>query len=234
MLALAQCLPPSPSHTCLQAIAGAAVSPTHPPTLLAGIHSPSITVQAKAGAGSATLSMAYAADRFAEACLRAMSGEGGDVVECAYVASTLVTGLPFFASQLRLGPAGIAGGWVGGWVGGWGGWGLGGWVRRPPHRHPLRGCWTTWAAVFWQASTLQPQLSTQANNPCPCLHPPPACLPARPPVRLPARPPACRVPAAATPECAGAGELPGHAGTAAGQHPEGSGIHEQVKKPRVF
>ncbi|KAI3435570.1 hypothetical protein D9Q98_001635 [Chlorella vulgaris] len=64
-------------------------------------------VKAKAGAGSATLSMAYAAARFAEACLRAMSGEPG-VVECAYVASSVVKDLPFFASQLRLGPAGIA------------------------------------------------------------------------------------------------------------------------------
>jgi malate dehydrogenase len=40
----------------------------------------------QAGAGSATLSMAYAAARFADSCLRAMAGEGG-VVECAYVAS---------------------------------------------------------------------------------------------------------------------------------------------------
>lgn len=64
-------------------------------------------VKAKAGAGSATLSMAYAASRFVEACLRAMAGEVG-VVECAFVASSLVTDLPFFASQLRLGPGGIA------------------------------------------------------------------------------------------------------------------------------
>jgi malate dehydrogenase len=61
-------------------------------------------VQAKAGAGSATLSMAYAAARFAEACLRAMAGEGG-VVECAFVASAL-TSLPFFASRVRLGRGG--------------------------------------------------------------------------------------------------------------------------------
>jgi malate dehydrogenase len=62
-------------------------------------------VRAKAGAGSATLSMAYAAARFAEACLRALGGEAG-VVECAYVASAL-TELPFLASPLRLGPAGV-------------------------------------------------------------------------------------------------------------------------------
>jgi malate dehydrogenase len=62
-------------------------------------------VQAKAGAGSATLSMAYAAVRFAEACLRAMAGEAG-VVECAFVASSL-TSLPFFASRARLGRGGL-------------------------------------------------------------------------------------------------------------------------------
>jgi malate dehydrogenase len=62
-------------------------------------------VEAKAGAGSATLSMAWAAARFAEACLRAMGGESG-VVECSYVASTL-TSLPFFASQVRLGARGV-------------------------------------------------------------------------------------------------------------------------------
>jgi hypothetical protein len=41
--------------------------------------------QAKAGAGSATLSMAYAAARFADSCLRALAGEG-PVAETAYVA----------------------------------------------------------------------------------------------------------------------------------------------------
>ena len=62
-------------------------------------------VEAKAGAGSATLSMAAAAAQFASACLRAMAGERG-VVECAYVASD-VTKLPFFASKVRLGKNGV-------------------------------------------------------------------------------------------------------------------------------
>ena len=62
-------------------------------------------VEAKAGAGSATLSMAYAAARFAESCLRALRGEGG-VVECAYVASE-VTELEFFASPVCLGREGV-------------------------------------------------------------------------------------------------------------------------------
>ena len=73
-------------------------------------------LQAKAGAGSATLAMAAAGARFAASCLRAMAGEGG-VEECAFVASSLVSGLPFLASPLRLGPDGIAGG-GGGWGGG--------------------------------------------------------------------------------------------------------------------
>ena len=62
-------------------------------------------VEAKAGAGSATLSMAWAAARFTDACLRAMSGESG-IVECTFVASTL-TSLPFFASPVRLGARGV-------------------------------------------------------------------------------------------------------------------------------
>eukprot|EP00884_Botryococcus_braunii_P001761 jgi/Botrbrau1/11586/Bobra.247_1s0007.1 len=62
-------------------------------------------VKAKAGKGSATLSMAYAAAKFAESCLRAMAGEAG-VVECAFVQSGL-TDVPFFASRLLLGPKGV-------------------------------------------------------------------------------------------------------------------------------
>lgn len=63
-------------------------------------------VEAKAGAGSATLSMAYAAARMSESVLRGLDGES-DVYECAYVAST-VTELPYFASKVRLGPKGVA------------------------------------------------------------------------------------------------------------------------------
>ncbi|XP_023543381.1 malate dehydrogenase, glyoxysomal-like isoform X1 [Cucurbita pepo subsp. pepo] len=62
-------------------------------------------VEAKAGAGSATLSMAYAAVKFADACLRGLRGDAG-VVECAFVASQ-VTELPFFASKVRLGRNGM-------------------------------------------------------------------------------------------------------------------------------
>ncbi|KAM7251035.1 hypothetical protein ACFE04_022918 [Oxalis oulophora] len=60
---------------------------------------------AKAGTGSATLSMAYAAVKFADACLKGLRGDA-DVIECSYVASQ-VTELPFFASKVRLGRNGV-------------------------------------------------------------------------------------------------------------------------------
>ncbi|KAK6154292.1 hypothetical protein DH2020_008540 [Rehmannia glutinosa] len=62
-------------------------------------------VEAKAGKGSATLSMAYAGAIFADACLKGLNGVP-DVVECSYVQST-VTELPFFASKVRLGKNGV-------------------------------------------------------------------------------------------------------------------------------
>jgi malate dehydrogenase len=64
-------------------------------------------VQAKAGKGSATLSMAYAGALFADACLRGLNGDP-DVVECAYVAST-ITEVPFFSSKVKLGKNGEPG-----------------------------------------------------------------------------------------------------------------------------
>lgn len=62
-------------------------------------------VQAKAGKGSATLSMAYAGALFADACLRGLNGET-NVIEPTYVQSD-ITELPFFASKVRLGPSGV-------------------------------------------------------------------------------------------------------------------------------
>ncbi|KAI4319144.1 hypothetical protein MLD38_032779 [Melastoma candidum] len=62
-------------------------------------------VEAKAGAGSATLSMAYAAARFVESSLRALDGDG-DVYECSFIDSDL-TELPFFASRVKLGKNGV-------------------------------------------------------------------------------------------------------------------------------
>ncbi|CAA7028437.1 unnamed protein product [Microthlaspi erraticum] len=62
-------------------------------------------VEAKAGKGSATLSMAYAGALFADACLKGLNGVP-DVVECSFVQST-ITDLPFFASKVRLGKNGV-------------------------------------------------------------------------------------------------------------------------------
>jgi len=62
-------------------------------------------VQAKAGAGSATLSMAYAGYIFAENVLKAMDGEEG-IVQCAYVESEL-TDSPYFASPCKFGKNGV-------------------------------------------------------------------------------------------------------------------------------
>merc|ERR1712212_787571 len=62
-------------------------------------------VKAKAGAGSATLSMAYAAARFTDSLIKGMSGEEG-VVECAYVQSD-VTEATYFATPIVLGPNGV-------------------------------------------------------------------------------------------------------------------------------
>merc|ERR1711972_46063 len=61
-------------------------------------------VAAKNGKGSATLSMAFAAARFATAVLNGLNGE--DTVECAYVKSN-VTELPYFASKVTFGKGGI-------------------------------------------------------------------------------------------------------------------------------
>jgi malate dehydrogenase len=62
-------------------------------------------VEAKAGKGSATLSMAFAAARMADSCLRGLSGV--PTIECAYVDSS-VTECAFFASKVTLGPEGVA------------------------------------------------------------------------------------------------------------------------------
>ncbi|ESO11257.1 hypothetical protein HELRODRAFT_104724 [Helobdella robusta] len=62
-------------------------------------------VEAKAGAGSATLSMAFAADKFVTSLLQALSGEDG-VVECAFVASE-ETEAKYFSTPLLLGKNGV-------------------------------------------------------------------------------------------------------------------------------
>ncbi|XP_071502009.1 malate dehydrogenase, mitochondrial-like [Diadema antillarum] len=62
-------------------------------------------VEAKAGAGSATLSMAYAAARFTFSLLEALSGKEG-VIECAFVDSDQ-TEAAFFANPILLGKNGM-------------------------------------------------------------------------------------------------------------------------------
>lgn len=64
-------------------------------------------VKAKAGAGSATLSMAYAGAKFAFQVLRARAGQQG-LVECSYVESKVGgSDLRFFSSPVALGKEGV-------------------------------------------------------------------------------------------------------------------------------
>jgi len=62
-------------------------------------------VKAKDGAGSATLSMAFAGAHFTLQVLRALNGESG-IVECSFIQST-ITSVPFFSSQITLGVDGV-------------------------------------------------------------------------------------------------------------------------------
>eukprot|EP01064_Diplonema_japonicum_P019560 TRINITY_DN282_c1_g2_i3.p1 TRINITY_DN282_c1_g2~~TRINITY_DN282_c1_g2_i3.p1 ORF type:complete len:348 (+),score=143.06 TRINITY_DN282_c1_g2_i3:65-1045(+) len=62
-------------------------------------------VQAKAGLGSATLSMAYAGAQFAFSLMEAMNGKE-NVVECTFVESN-VESTPYFSSPVLLGKNGV-------------------------------------------------------------------------------------------------------------------------------
>jgi len=62
-------------------------------------------VEAKAGSGSATLSMAYAGNRFVYSIMQALAGESG-IVECAFVHSD-VADSKYFSTPLVLGKNGI-------------------------------------------------------------------------------------------------------------------------------
>ncbi|WVQ66435.1 malate dehydrogenase, NAD-dependent [Kwoniella sp. B9012] len=65
-------------------------------------------VKAKAGTGSATLSMGFAGARFTNSLIRALNGESG-VVEPTFVKSPLYEseGVEYFASNVELGPEGV-------------------------------------------------------------------------------------------------------------------------------
>lgn len=62
-------------------------------------------VEAKAGAGSATLSMAYAGTRFVNSVLRALDGEEG-IIECSYVRSD-ETEAKYFSTPILLSKNGV-------------------------------------------------------------------------------------------------------------------------------
>jgi len=63
-------------------------------------------VNAKGGKGSATLSMAYAGARMARSVLAGLSGKRR--TECAYVASDIVEGFPYFSSKVVFGEGGVS------------------------------------------------------------------------------------------------------------------------------
>merc|ERR1711904_33426 len=62
-------------------------------------------VKAKNGKGSATLSMAYSGARLGKAVLAGLAGV--PTTECAYVESSVVAGLPYFASKVTFGKNGV-------------------------------------------------------------------------------------------------------------------------------
>merc|ERR1719299_89937 len=62
-------------------------------------------VNAKGGKGSATLSMAYAGARLGRSVLAGLSGKRR--VECAYVASDVEEGFPYFCSKVVFGEKGV-------------------------------------------------------------------------------------------------------------------------------
>merc|ERR1712032_604127 len=62
-------------------------------------------VNAKAGKGSATLSMAYAGARLGKAVLAGLNGT--PTTECAYVMSDVMPGCPYFTSKVTFGKNGV-------------------------------------------------------------------------------------------------------------------------------
>ncbi|CAD7962423.1 unnamed protein product [Amoebophrya sp. A25] len=64
-----------------------------------------VVVEAKNGKGSATLSMAYAGARLGVAIVKSLTGS--PQTECAYTKSSVVDGLPYFASKVTFGKGGV-------------------------------------------------------------------------------------------------------------------------------
>lgn len=63
-------------------------------------------VKAKDGAGSATLSMAFAGAEFTFSLLKALRGDKG-LIECTFVESNIVPGCSYFSSRVELGKNGV-------------------------------------------------------------------------------------------------------------------------------
>merc|ERR1712137_1322456 len=63
-------------------------------------------VKAKAGGGSATLSMAFAGAAFADKVMAAMAGEKG-ITECTFVETDKIAGAKFFSLPVTLGKDGV-------------------------------------------------------------------------------------------------------------------------------
>merc|ERR1712183_461287 len=63
-------------------------------------------VKAKAGGGSATLSVALAGAEFADRVMAGLSGEQG-VTECTFVETDKVAGCTFFSLPVTLGKSGV-------------------------------------------------------------------------------------------------------------------------------
>merc|ERR1712190_486415 len=86
--------------------AGASISPSKIPDLDVRVQDAGTeVVKAKNGKGSATLSMAYAGARLGKAVLSGLAGV--PATECAYVESSIQSGLPYFASRVVFGKNGV-------------------------------------------------------------------------------------------------------------------------------
>ena len=64
-------------------------------------------VKAKDGAGSATLSMAFAGAKFVDSLIQASVHKKSNVTECTYINCDVVEGLEFFSAIVELGPNGV-------------------------------------------------------------------------------------------------------------------------------
>lgn len=64
-------------------------------------------VKAKNGAGSATLSMAFAGARFVDSLLQASVLKKTGITECTYINTNIVDGLEFFSTIVELGVSGV-------------------------------------------------------------------------------------------------------------------------------